>query len=133
MRGLPLSARRFGTSDGRRSWPTVIPAPRWPRRAKDWREATSLCCGAAATNAQLDGSLRKIAAIHHGSDEQEVAPAREGLYLARPSFRAVLNLAALLCVCSTPALAANISLSPLDGDPAHAIVAVEGRLVADDH
>jgi len=26
MRGLPLSARRFGTSDGRRSWPTVFPA-----------------------------------------------------------------------------------------------------------
>src|SRR5262245_36283014 len=47
-------------------------------------------------------------------------------------FKAVLNLAAVLCLCSTPGLAANISLSPLDNDPAHAIVAVEGVLVRGD-
>src|SRR5262245_50344961 len=44
-----------------------------------------------------------------------------------------LLLCAALLIAATPALAANISLSPLDGDPAHAIVAVEGDLVADDH
>src|SRR5262245_4693996 len=44
-----------------------------------------------------------------------------------------LLLCAALLIAATPALAANISLSPLDGDPAHAIVAVEGHLVADDH
>ena len=48
-------------------------------------------------------------------------------------FKAVLNLAAVLCLCSTPGLAANISLSPLDNDPAHAVVAVEGVLVRGDH
>jgi hypothetical protein len=53
--------------------------------------------------------------------------------LARPNFKAVLNLAAVRCFCSTSSLAADISLSPLDNDPAHAIVAVEGDLVAGDH
>ena len=48
------------------------------------------------------------------------------------SFKAVLNLAAVLSVWSTSGLAANISLSPLDGDPAHAIVIVEGRLESGD-
>jgi hypothetical protein len=49
------------------------------------------------------------------------------------SFKAVLNLAAVLCLWSTSGLAANISLSPLDGDPAHALVAVEGDLEVGDH
>ena len=47
-------------------------------------------------------------------------------------FKAVLNLAAVLCLCSTSSFAANISLSPLDGDPAHAIVVVEGDLASGD-
>src|SRR5262249_29658600 len=45
MRGLPLSARRFGTSDGRRSWPTVFPAFVASKRLAStrilWRERTS--------------------------------------------------------------------------------------------
>ena len=49
------------------------------------------------------------------------------------SFKAVLNLAVVLCLWSTSGLAANISLSPLDGDPAHALVAVEGDLEVGDH
>ncbi len=44
-------------------------------------------------------------------------------YLVRPNFKAVLNLAAVLSLGSTSGLAANISLSPLDNDPAHAIPA----------
>jgi hypothetical protein len=43
--------------------------------------------------------------------------------LVRPNFKAVLNLAAVLSLVSTSGLAANISLSPLDNDPAHAIPA----------
>ena len=49
------------------------------------------------------------------------------------SFKAVLNLAAVLSLWSTSGLAANISLSPLDGDPARAIVAVEGDLEVGDY
>jgi hypothetical protein len=48
------------------------------------------------------------------------------------SFKAVLNLAAVLSLGSTSALAASISLAPLDDDPAHAIVIVEGRLESGD-
>src|SRR5262245_46294098 len=55
-----------------------------------------------------------------------------GAYLVRPNFKAVLNLAAVLSLGSTSGLAANISLSPLDGDPAHALVAVEGDLEVGD-
>jgi hypothetical protein len=48
------------------------------------------------------------------------------------SFKAVLNLAAVLSLGNTSGLAANISLSPLDNDPAHARVAVDGRFEAGD-
>jgi hypothetical protein len=44
----------------------------------------------------------------------------------------ILSLAAVLSLESTSGLAANISLTPLDNDPAHAIVAVEGRLMPGD-
>jgi hypothetical protein len=44
----------------------------------------------------------------------------------------ILSLAAALSLGSTSCLAANISLAPLDGDPAHAIVVVEGRLESGD-
>jgi hypothetical protein len=53
--------------------------------------------------------------------------------LVRPNFKAVLNLAAVLCLWTTSSFAANISLSPLHGDPAHALVAVEGDLEVGDH
>jgi hypothetical protein len=52
--------------------------------------------------------------------------------LARPNFPAVFNLAAVLCLWATSALAANISLSQLGDDPAHARVAVDGRFEASD-
>jgi hypothetical protein len=48
------------------------------------------------------------------------------------SFKAVLNLAAVLSLGNTSGLAANISLSPLDNDPAHALVAVDGPFEAGD-
>src|SRR5205807_981172 len=48
------------------------------------------------------------------------------------SFKAVLNLAAVLSLGSTSGLAANISLSPLGDHPAHALVAVDGRFEAGD-
>src|SRR5262245_1097824 len=57
---------------------------------------------------------------------------REGLRLARPSLKAALNWAAVLCLCSTSSFAANITLAPLGDDPAHAIVLVEGRLESGD-
>jgi hypothetical protein len=44
----------------------------------------------------------------------------------------ILSLAAVLSLGSTSGLAANISLAPLDGDPAHAVVVVEGDLVNGD-
>jgi hypothetical protein len=50
--------------------------------------------------------------------------------LARPNFKTVFNLAAVLCLWSTSGFAANISLSPLGDDPAHALVAVDGRFEA---
>jgi hypothetical protein len=43
-----------------------------------------------------------------------------------------LNLAAVLSLWSTSALAASITLAPWGDDPAHAIVAVEGDLVSGD-
>jgi hypothetical protein len=52
--------------------------------------------------------------------------------LARPNFQAVLYLAAVLCLWGTSGLAANISLSQLGDDPAHARVAVDGRFEAGD-
>jgi tetratricopeptide (TPR) repeat protein len=52
--------------------------------------------------------------------------------LARPHFRAVFNLAAVLCLWGSSGLAANISLSQLGDDPAHARVAVDGRFEAGD-
>ena len=52
--------------------------------------------------------------------------------MARPNFPAVFNLAAVLCLWATSALAANISLSQLGDDPAHARVAVDGRFEAGD-
>jgi hypothetical protein len=48
------------------------------------------------------------------------------------SFKAVLNLAAVLSLWSTSGLAANITLAPWGDDPAHAIVLVEGRLESGD-
>jgi hypothetical protein len=53
--------------------------------------------------------------------------------LARPNFKTVFNLAAVLCLWSTSGVAADISLSSMDDDPAHALVAVEGTFEADDH
>jgi hypothetical protein len=50
----------------------------------------------------------------------------------RKSLIVNLSLAAALSLGSTSGLAANISLAPLDGDPAHAIVVVEGRLESGD-
>src|SRR5262245_59174123 len=50
--------------------------------------------------------------------------------LARPNFKAVLNLAAVLSLGGTAGLTANITLAPWDADPAHAIV--EGRLESGD-
>jgi hypothetical protein len=44
----------------------------------------------------------------------------------------VFNLAAVLCLWGTSGLAANISLSQLGDDPAHARVAVDGRFEAGD-
>jgi hypothetical protein len=52
--------------------------------------------------------------------------------LARPNFQAVFYLAAVLCLWGTSGLAANISLSQLGDDPAHARVAVDGRFEAGD-
>jgi hypothetical protein len=52
--------------------------------------------------------------------------------LARPNFQAIFNLAAVLCLWSTSGLAANISLSQLGDDPAHARVDVDGRFEAGD-
>ena len=49
------------------------------------------------------------------------------------SFKAVLNLAAVLSFWSTSALAANITLAPWGDDPAHSIVAIEGDLEVGDH
>jgi hypothetical protein len=54
---------------------------------------------------------------------------RAGLAL---NFKAILNLAAVLLLWSTSGFAANILLAPLDEDPAHAIVVVEGELVSGD-
>ena len=48
------------------------------------------------------------------------------------SFKAVLNLAAVLSLGSTSGLAANITLAPWGDDPAHAIVAIQGDLVSGD-
>jgi hypothetical protein len=48
------------------------------------------------------------------------------------SFKAVLNLAAVLSLWSTSALAAKITLAPWGDDPAHGIVAIEGDLVSGD-
>jgi hypothetical protein len=53
--------------------------------------------------------------------------------LARPYFKTAFNFVAVLCLWSTSGLAASISLSPLDDDSAHALVAVEGTFEADDH
>ena len=50
----------------------------------------------------------------------------------RKSLIVNMSLAAALSLGSTSGLAANISLAPLDGDPAHAIVVVEGRLESGD-
>jgi hypothetical protein len=55
-----------------------------------------------------------------------------GRALMRKSLIVNLSLAAALSLGSTSGLAANISLAPLDGDPAHAIVVVEGRLESGD-
>ena len=55
-----------------------------------------------------------------------------GRALMRKSLIVILSLAAALSLGSTSGLAANISLAPLDGDPAHAIVVVEGRLESGD-
>ena len=48
------------------------------------------------------------------------------------SFKAVLNLAAVLSLGSTSGIAASITLAPWGDDPAHAIVIVEGRLESGD-
>ena len=53
--------------------------------------------------------------------------------MALPNFNSVLNLAAVLCLWSNSSFAANISLSKLNDDPAHALVTVEGDLEAGDH
>jgi hypothetical protein len=50
----------------------------------------------------------------------------------RAQLQSCLNLAAVLSLWSTFGLAANISLAPLDDDPAHAIVVIEGDLVSGD-
>jgi hypothetical protein len=55
-----------------------------------------------------------------------------GRALMRKSLIVNMSLAAALSLGSTSGLAANISLAPLDGDPAHAIVVVEGRLESGD-
>ena len=52
--------------------------------------------------------------------------------MARRNFQAVSNLAAVLCFWGHSGLAANISLSQLSDDPAHARVAVDGRFEAGD-
>ena len=57
------------------------------------------------------------------------ARASSGARLVGCSFSTVF---AVLCLWSTSSFAASIWLSPLDGDPAHAIVAVEGELVLGD-
>jgi hypothetical protein len=53
--------------------------------------------------------------------------------LTRPNFESVFKLTVVLCLWSTSGLAANISLSSVDDDPAHALVAVEGGFEAGDH
>ena len=52
--------------------------------------------------------------------------------MARANFQALFNLAAVLCLWDTSDHAANISLSQLGDDPAHARVAVDGRFEAGD-
>jgi hypothetical protein len=54
-----------------------------------------------------------------------------GASLARPIFKAVFNLATV-CLWGTSGFAANISLSQLGDDPAHARVDVDGRFEAGD-
>jgi hypothetical protein len=52
--------------------------------------------------------------------------------LMRKLLIVILSLAAVLSLGSTSVLAANISLAPLDNNPAHAMVVVEGDLVSGD-
>jgi hypothetical protein len=85
----------------------------WLTRTNLWRKRTNPRTGSE----RLNGS--KVLALIPRWYLREAG----GAYLVRPNFKAVLNLAAVLSLGSTSGLAANISLSPLDNDPAHAIPA----------
>jgi hypothetical protein len=75
-------------------------------------------------SASIYGGIRRIAGVFW------IMRLRAGP--AALSFKAVLNLAAVLSLWSTSAVAANITLAPWGDDPAQAIVAIEGDLVRGD-
>jgi hypothetical protein len=82
---------------------------------------------------QKTGAAQRTSGAAHATSNLPCARDRsaEGA-LMRKSLIVNLSLAAALSLGSTSGLAANISLAPLDGDPAHAIVVVEGRLESGD-